>query len=201
MLTGYFDDSGTHDASDIVLLAGIFGTEWQLASLDRAWKKHIDNPLCGSKPPLKRFHMTECQNSHGEFSGWSRTETDYFCHELGTVIMDSGVAGYGVGCSRKDWDELVIGDLRGALGNPEGHCVINCFVNGVSWAVQNTFDPKMTFVFDNRPGSVRRHAKTVFDAFEKAEKTLSMTGMSFLRYDRMGTVSACQRRSVERGAN
>jgi hypothetical protein len=112
MLNAYFDDSGTHDQSSIVLLAGVFGTEAEMTSLERMWQKHLDRPLDGLKPPLTRFHMTDCQGSRGEFEGWSRTETDYFCHQLQTTIIDSGVSAYGIGCARKDWDDLVTGDMR-----------------------------------------------------------------------------------------
>src|SRR5580658_1304562 len=116
MLTAYFDDSGTHTRSDTVLVAGIFGTEWQLTSLERLWKPHIDNPLCGRKPKLSRFHATDCNGSHGEFTGWSRTETDYFCHQLRTAIIQSGVAAYGIAVSRRDWNQIVRKNMRGFLG-------------------------------------------------------------------------------------
>src|SRR6202171_211297 len=151
MLTAYFDDSGTHEQSDIVLVAGIFGTEGRMDSLDRNWKKHVDRPLCGAKPPLRRFHMTDCNASQGEFTGWSRTETDYFCHQLRTEIIQSDVAAYGIACSRKDYDELVTGDIRAILGTPEGMCINQCFVRAIGWVQANTFDPKMSMVFDNRP--------------------------------------------------
>jgi hypothetical protein len=39
MLSAYFDDSGTHKSSKIALLGGITGTEWQLNSLELAWRK------------------------------------------------------------------------------------------------------------------------------------------------------------------
>lgn len=179
MLNAYFDDSGTHDQSSIVLLAGVFGTEAEMTSLERMWQKHLDRPLDGLKPPLTRFHMTDCQGSRGEFEGWSRTETDYFCHQLQTTIIDSGVSAYGIGCARKDWDDLVTGDMRAILGDPEGFCVRNCFVKAIEWANANTFDPRMSFIFDGRPHRQREN-KVVFDAFQRQTSSPHLVGISFI---------------------
>jgi hypothetical protein len=105
---------GTHDQYDIVLVAGIFGTEGRLDCLDRNWKRHLNFVLDGCRSPLRRFHAYDCYNSTGEFLGWSRTET---CHQLRTEIIQAEVAAYGIGCSRKDYDELVAGDYRAILGS------------------------------------------------------------------------------------
>jgi hypothetical protein len=179
MLTAYFDDSGTHVNSNIVLVAGIFGTEWQLKSLDRLWQKHIVRPLNGAKPPLRRFHATDCQNSTNEFAGWTRTETDYFSHELRTAIIGSGVSACGIGIQRKDWDELITGHLRGFLGDAESYAITQCYVCALRWAQQNAFDPEMTFVFDNRPSEIQRRAKTVGDAFERHSTNPRVVGCQF----------------------
>jgi hypothetical protein len=180
MIPAYFDDSGTHEESKIVLVAGIFGTEARMDGLDRNWQMHLERPLCGTKPPLKRFHMADCQASRREFVGWSRTETDYFCHQLRTVIIESGVSAYGVACARKDWDNLVVGDVRAFLGTAEGFCIRSCFVQTVAWAQRNTFDPKMTFIFDNRPSPVKRDAGVVFDAFQRETQEPALVGIAFL---------------------
>jgi hypothetical protein len=137
MLTAYFDDSGTHEQSDIVLMAGVFGTEGRMDSLDRNWKKHLYRPLSGTKPPLRRFHAFDCHNSIGEFQGWIRTETDFFWHQLQTEIIDSGIAAYSIACSRKDYSELITGDMRAIMGDPEGMCINQCFVRAIGCSGAN----------------------------------------------------------------
>jgi hypothetical protein len=176
MLRAYFDDSGTHRSSNIVLVAGILGTEWQIKSLDRLWQMHVNRPLDGGKPPLRRYHATDCFNSTSEFSGWSRTETDYFSHELRTAIISA----YGVGVQRHDWDEIVSGELRGFLGDAEGYAITQCYVKTLEWARENTFDPEITFVFDNRPSEIQRRAKTIGDAFARHSENPRVVGCEFL---------------------
>jgi hypothetical protein len=158
MITAYFDDSGTHgEKSDIVLVGGIFGTEGRLAGLDANWKRHLDAPISGGKDSITRFHAYDCDNSIGEFIRWTRTETDYFRQQLREVIVESGVAAYGMACSRKDWDTMITGEIRSVLGNPEGFCINQCFVRSLGWIQANTFDLDMKFVFDNRPDGVQRY--------------------------------------------
>jgi hypothetical protein len=180
MLGAYLDDSGSHSTSDIVITAGVAGTEAELRSLEWLWRNELDAPLEGLKPRLSRFHMTECQDFRGEFERWSRTETDYLCHRLQTAIIVSGVMAYGMACSRKDWDDLVSGDIRSVWGDAEGMCITNCFTKLIAWAQQFTFDPEMSFIFDSRTKEVERRAKTVFDAYQRWIDMPRLVGVSFL---------------------
>lgn len=179
MISAYFDDSGTHGSSDIVIVAGILGSEGRLRGLESHWKRQLANPLDGMKPALKRFHMTECHNSTGEYAGWSRTETDYLCQLLRAEIIDSGVSAYGVATSRKDWEELVTGPMKDIMGTAEGFCIRNCFVRAVAWADRYSYDPEMRFVFDNRPSPVIRDAAAVYDAYRRFVENRTIAGVSF----------------------
>lgn len=196
MLRPHFDDSGTHTGgktgpSKIVLVAGIFGTEARLEALDRNWRKIIADPIDnGSRPSLQRFHAYDCDNSIGEFLGWSRTETDFLTHRLRTAIIESGAAAYGIGIARQDWDDLVTGDMRGFLGDAEAYCISQCFVRTLRWAQEKTFDPQITFVFDNRTPEVERRAKVISDAFERHTKQPEIVGTAFLSSHKVALLQA-----------
>src|SRR5437588_11737895 len=73
MSMGYFDDSGTHGSSEVVVWGGLMGTESQWLKFERKWKIKLAEPLPG-KPPLKRFHMFDCEARVGEFEYYSDPE-------------------------------------------------------------------------------------------------------------------------------
>lgn len=168
MIAAYFDDSGTHgEKSEVVLVAGIFGTQARIESLGRNWQRLLASPVDGSKEPIKRFHAFDCDQSMGEFTRWTRTETDYFRRQLRIAIIEADVAAFGMACFRRDYDELVVGPFRSVLGTAEGFCINQCFVRALGWAQANMYDPEMCFVFDNRPPEVQRYTGTVYDAFAR----------------------------------
>jgi hypothetical protein len=166
MLCAFFDDSGTHGTSKVVVVGGVMGTESEVLSLDGMWREHLNHPLCGLRPPIREFHAAECFDSRGEFAGWKRTETDYFRHQLREVIIKSHISAYGFACIRQEWDDEIHGDLRNLLGDSEGYAIVSCFVRSIRWAGAVTFDPEISYTFDDRP-ETRRRVDAVFDAFQK----------------------------------
>jgi uncharacterized protein DUF3800 len=179
MISAYFDDSGTHTASDVIVVAGVLATEGRLELLERGWKRELANPIEGRKRPLKRFHMTDCFSSRGEYAGWSRTETDYHCRLLRELMIGNDISAYGVACSRKDYDEFIRGDLRDVLGTPEGFCIRNCFVRSLAWMDRTVYDPEIRFVFDDRPTPVKHDAAAAYDAYERIIGIKNLRGISF----------------------
>jgi hypothetical protein len=152
MLRAYFDDSGTR-SSNIVLVAGILGTEWQIKLWTGSGKCTSTVLSMEGSPHFGGITRLTVLTARANFL--DRTETDYFSHELRTAIIDSGVSAYGVGVQRHDWDEIVSGELRGFLGDAEGYAITQCYVKTLEWARENTFDSEITFVFDNRPSEIQ----------------------------------------------
>jgi len=168
MLTAYFDDSGSHADSDVVLWSGLFGNQHQWQHFEGLWAAKLRAPSPG-KPPLKRFHMANCQAGDGEFLGWSRTATDFLVHELGEIILRCGLYSNGAAISRKDWDDLITGNLRTALGDAEGYSLRMAFVRALKWAKESGCESKIEFVFDRRQER-EREGKRVFELFEHYAK-------------------------------
>jgi hypothetical protein len=168
MLRAYFDDTGTHTTSDVVLWSGIFGNQYQWEYFEMLWGAKLKDPSPG-KPPLKRFHMTDCQAGVGEFLGWSRTATDFLVHELGQIILKCGLYSDGAAISRKDWDDLVTGNLRTALGDAEGYSLRMAFVRALNWAREKGCESKIAFIFDRRKER-EGEGERIFQLFQRYAK-------------------------------
>jgi Protein of unknown function (DUF3800) len=177
MLTAYFDDSGTHGNSDIVLMAGFFANTNQWDYFSKRWAKQLASP-CPGKEPLPWFHMTECQAGDGLFLGWKRHETDFLVHELGTIILGTGIYGFGGAMSRKEYERLVVGDHRRATGNAETICIINCFSTLLQLANAVAPGQEIAIVFDDRPQK-KRDIQKIFDIYKDVAGDTRIISVSF----------------------
>lgn len=63
-LAAYLDDSGTHQGSPIVVVAGAIASVSQWARLSKQWKKQLD---CWNLP---FFHTTDFVSGYGHYKGW-----------------------------------------------------------------------------------------------------------------------------------
>ena len=125
MLIGYFDDSGTHTNSEIVVMAGFVGTREQWQQFKKAWSDKLSEPLPG-KPPLKRFHMVNCVQRDREFSDYTEAERDAVIHDFRQIILDAKLIGNVTAVDRVAWDEIMVGPLRMLHGDAEWYCLNSC---------------------------------------------------------------------------
>jgi hypothetical protein len=91
MWSGYFDDSGTHAASRVVVMAGVLGNERQWKRFESAWGAKLKKPLDG-KPSLKSFHLTDCRAGQGAFADYSLAERDAVTHDFRSIMIATKLA-------------------------------------------------------------------------------------------------------------
>jgi hypothetical protein len=125
VLAAFFDDSGTHPTSPVVVLGGLLGTERQWNAFGAAWAALLDRPLPG-KPPLKQFHLSPLRATRDEFENYSLAERDHVNYLFRQVILDVGLVTLAAAVDRIAWNELVVGPLVELIGPPEQVCFVKC---------------------------------------------------------------------------
>jgi hypothetical protein len=182
MLSAYFDDSGTHDGSDIIVYACFIGTENEWGVLEPAWKAKRDEPLPG-KPPLRKFHMTDCISGYGEFRNYSVEERELVIEGFHDIILASNVIGRAIGLSRHDWDRQITGGQRLFFGDAESFCVRTCLSFAADWTANNQGDKQVTMIFDDGPqhqARTRAIGEEIKRTHNGSEGRAEMFGPSFL---------------------
>jgi hypothetical protein len=125
MMIAYFDDSGTHRGATHTVLGGLIGTEEQWEFFNEAWRQLLKQPF-PDKPALKNFHLSHCKAGEGEFSSYNQAERDRIQYLFRHIILDAGLISMASAIDNAAWDELIIGEIRDGLGEPNEYAFVKC---------------------------------------------------------------------------
>ena len=157
MLRAYFDDSGTHNDSDVAVVGGLVGSVEQWAKFEHCWAARLADPLPGyNKPPLKMFHLSHCNAKEGEFVGYTDGECDAVTHDFRQIIIDAKLISTSSAIDKKAWDELIIGENRLWLGDAADACTDHCVQEAMRIAKPHPDGALVEVVFDKGMRTVRR---------------------------------------------
>jgi hypothetical protein len=154
VLTGYFDDSGSHAASEWYVLAGFVApvSEWQIIS-DK-WTGTL------KREGIAHFKMREAMALDGQFkSGWTVPLRNQLIMKLVGIIEDLNPPRIECFLRRSEFDAFVAGIIRGSAFNDPYfilfyHLILSLAVNkDLNWSSD------CTFVFDDQ-GKVGTDALT-----------------------------------------
>jgi hypothetical protein len=176
LLRAYFDDSGTHAGSDVVVLAGLIGTEAQWDLFKRRWAEKLACPLPG-KSALKGFHLSACNARDGEFKGYSDAEQDAVIHDFRQIIIDSKLTSIATAIDKRAWDKLIVGPIRNVLGEPLVVCFVNCIDETIRIAEPYTHGHQIEVVFDQ--GIETERLREVGAAFTAPSRRLRVDSVGF----------------------
>lgn len=96
-LTGYLDESGTHDASPLVVMAGFLGEARQWISFERRARRLF------ARFQVDIFHCIEVRRSEKDFAGWSIDKKLKFLDEFQHIINETLQVGMVAIISREDY--------------------------------------------------------------------------------------------------
>lgn len=104
----YFDESGTHDGSPMMTLAGYLFKKEQAQRFSRDWEK------CLTRPGLPAAHMTDCVHGQGDYAGMSEEHCLLSEKLLIQNIKHRSVLGFSVAVDPQLYDE-VMGPFAAAM--------------------------------------------------------------------------------------
>ena len=160
MIRIYFDDSGTHASSDVVVYAAVLATDALWLLFEAQWRTKLAEPLPG-KSALSRFHMYDCDAGIGEFVRYSRAERDAVTHDFREIIMTSDIHGRAASIPVADWDAVITGRRRDLAGNAETECFTAAAALVFELISDRLVDKEARLVFNNAPGREELQRKLI----------------------------------------
>jgi hypothetical protein len=164
---GYFDESGTHNESEIVAVVGYLGTYegWN------RWQEQWDSVMAYFA--VKDFHMSEFQNRFNEFDvnnfwwwPWTDDTRKRLMERITTICQERTIIGLGCALVREQYESLLTDTIQGDLRHPYYFCLYSCLnmlLNfGPHWVTENGQREKQVdslkpvdFLFDQKKGRFR----------------------------------------------
>lgn len=156
MLKAFFDDSGTHDASDVVLWGGLIGRDDQWADLSANWREQLETERFGLSAPY--YHRAEVMGIQGAFFDWKRPALDNLTYDLRRVLLEAGVSGFAAATFKSVWRELVRPPLDHILKTPEAFCFSECIRWAREWSATFAGGAEVALFFneDRREEAIRQ---------------------------------------------
>ncbi|MFO6429125.1 DUF3800 domain-containing protein [Erythrobacter sp. W302b] len=145
MLEFYYDDSGTHGHSNVIVWGGVSGHKQIMDELDKAWSARLARPT-GNRPPISKFRMYDLMHAQNEFEGYSEGEKLRVRRNFRKCIVDSGASVIAYAISRRDWDAVATPAAKLILAGAErtifGVAVME------SCKIAEKYGEPISFIFD-----------------------------------------------------
>jgi hypothetical protein len=145
MFTVYIDDSGTSPDNRVAVAAAWIGACQPWLRFETEWKRAM------AKEGFKCFHASICaaKNRKSEFAEWDDEKQRRVLARLRQVTRKYATKGLAFGVCKKDYNELVAGELREILGrNHYTFAIRSLFGLIENWRAKRAIKDKMEFIFD-----------------------------------------------------
>ncbi|MGV9006819.1 MAG: DUF3800 domain-containing protein [Brevundimonas sp.] len=122
VLRAYFDDSGTHAESPVVVMAGLMAHEDSWSEIEADWAAAL------AEFGLPDMHMSHCENAQKAFSGWSRDRRDLAVVRFRSIILKHSALMVVATLARTVWDEALAirPEMITVFDNPLDYCFNSC---------------------------------------------------------------------------
>ncbi len=173
LVEAYFDESGTHEGSPFLCVAGYVFEKEKAVALDVQWRKML------KKYGLPHFHMSECAQNKGVYKHLSKQDCDLAAREAIVLIKAYAERGIALSLAKNAW-ELIPKD-----GIFSSAYSFMCWQvsNGIKkWANETGFDGRVACFFEtgaNGWGAARSEINKVLK-YPSVARDFRVSSVTFL---------------------
>lgn len=119
----YLDESGTHEASGAVAVAGFISntSKWEAFSLE--WKSALD------EWQIPAFHMADYESRHGYFESWDDQQRKERLNHLLEIIVRHTFLSIAYVIRKRQFDDILSDKAKELCGDAYGLASIACWNN------------------------------------------------------------------------
>lgn len=114
----YFDESGSHDGSPVLCVAGYLIPEERRQEFNAKWIETLESK------GLTHFHMVDCAHGNGEFAKLEKSERIEVQTKLIELIKDSSARGIGAMIVASVYKHLM--PFHPNMGSAYNYCIWHC---------------------------------------------------------------------------
>jgi hypothetical protein len=115
------DESGTHQSSDYVVVAGYVSNAPKWNQFSEEWQAALD------KWGIPAFHMTDFENRQGCFESWGEEARKSRLNSLLTMIKQHTFLSVAFVVRKRQFEEIVSEEARQLCGDAYGLAAIGCY--------------------------------------------------------------------------
>lgn len=178
MFTVFIDDSGTDPRQPSAIASALVIPASQIEALDYTWDAFKREEF------ITDFHTSECVAAQKgtDFEHWGSQRKSRTCWKVREIAKQYAVTAFSCAVFRKDYDELVTGELREFVGKYHyTWAVWSVLRNLEAWALLNKIETPFEFVFDWMGDSKRNEAKREIETV-MAQQEITRPGFFEGRY-------------------
>lgn len=143
ILTGYFDESGTHAGSDVVSVAGYVSTPTRWVRFDEEWREAM------ADYGLEFFHASTFANRAPPYDEWSEDERHKRFTNLAGIINRHTEFSIATMILTRLFDETFSPEVRAHCGGPYGLAAVATFMETAKRVNEHYPDQWVSYVFES----------------------------------------------------
>ena len=140
----YLDESGTHDGSEAVAVAGFISNTAKWEALSEDWSRAL------AEWEIDYFHMSDFENYQQQFSSWTEVQHRDRLNYLLGLIKQYTMQSVGYVLPMEAFDRIVSEEAKGVCGDAYGMAALGCWWTVAKLAKQPQNDGYINYVMDRK---------------------------------------------------